>query len=114
MPNRRIARINTLLQQEIDRYITRSFEPPQGVLITIEEVIASNDLSHAKVLVSVFPPSSAHVVLKDLQEQAKEIRYLLKKRLTLKMMPHIHFIADNREERAAHIYRILDDSGKTE
>lgn len=114
MPNRRISRINTLLQQEIDRYITRSFEPPQGVLTTIEEIITSNDLSHAKVFVSVLPPDKAASVITQLQNQAKEIRYLLKKRLTLKMVPHIHFIADDREERAAHIYRILDDSGNEE
>lgn len=114
MPNHRIARINALLQQEINRYITRSYEPSQGTLLTIEEIIASNDLSHAKVFVSVLPPGKAAVVITQLQNQAKEIRYLLKKRLTLKMVPHIHFVADNREERAAHIYRVLDDSGKTE
>lgn len=108
MPTRRIARINALLQRELDRYLSRSFEPPSGTLLTIEEVTTSNDLSHVNVFVSVLPVAEGAGVLKQLQGQAATIRHLLRKRLSLKMVPHIHFVADEREERAARIYTLLD------
>lgn len=113
MPKERIPRVNALLHQEIDRYLTRSFEPPQGVLLTIESVQTSSDLGQVKVFLSVLPENRAKEVVDALTKLSPHIRHTLTGRLFMKTVPKIVFVHDTREAHADHIYRLLDDSDKT-
>ncbi len=105
----RTERLNAVVQQEVNAYLLRFFEPPQGCLLTVEEVRTSSDLSHAKIFVSVLPPERGPQVLADLKALQHEIRTAMSKRLPLRTVPELHFVHDTREERADRISRLLSD-----
>lgn len=109
MPSHRIAQVNELIRREVTYYLARNYEPPSGCLVTVEEVVTSNDLSYAKVLVSVFPPEQVKTVVRELAGKRREVWSQLRKRLTMKNIPELHFLEDQREERAARIHRLLDN-----
>lgn len=111
MGRHRLLQLNELIHAEVDRALRRSFEPPVGCLLTIEEVAVNRDLSQAKIFVSVLPPERARDVLTPLREQAGAIRTTLSRRLPQRSVPKLIFLEDTREEHAARINRLLDESG---
>ena len=105
----RIDQINELLKRELNRILSRTYEPPPGALVTIEDVRTARDLSEAKVFVSVLPPAQAQHVVRQLNSRGQELLEDLNERLTLKSIPKILFLSDKREERADRIHRLLDE-----
>lgn len=108
----RVLRLNVHLQRELDAYLVKEFELPVGCLLTTEEVRVTGDLSHASVFVSIFPPQHADTVLHTLADQSGAIRRALSGKLNLRATPMLHFRLDEREARAEHINRVLDEAEK--
>ncbi len=108
MGSRRIEQVNELLLREINTWLARDYESPVGVLVTIEEVLVSRDLGHAKILISVLPPAKGRAVLKEFSLRKGEIRKHISDHVILKMTPDLHFFLDTREERAERMNRLLD------
>lgn len=106
--SRRIDKVNELLRHEIGVWLSRSFDPPSGCVVTIEEVKTSADLGHTKVFLSVLPEEQSTRVLAGLESLRSDLRSHLFKRLTMKFVPVVHFVIDDREARAERIHRLLD------
>lgn len=108
MGSHRIAQVDALIRQELDRVIRRVVDLPIGCLITIEEVSTTKDLHQTKVAVSVLPFQRRAEVVRLLDRMQSDIHKELAKRLVLRTLPRLIFLADEREERADRINRILD------
>ena len=103
---RRTERINDQLREEISDLVLREMKDPRiGGLVTITEVDVSPDLSHAKVFVSVHGQRRREEV--HVQGAGAPPRGFLqrelRRRLTIRRMPELAFVADDSIERGARI-----------
>ncbi|MBI5466152.1 MAG: 30S ribosome-binding factor RbfA [Candidatus Kerfeldbacteria bacterium] len=107
-PSYRLARLSSLIQHELGQIMTREFEPPPGVLVTLTQVRVVPDLSSARVGISILPFIQSEEVFKSLGKLAPHFQRLINAKLRLYRVPKLDFQLDNTEEQAAHIDRLLD------
>ena len=81
----------------------------EGSLVTVSEVRVTPDLSIAKVYVSIFPSEKAPAVMGILEENVREYRGELGRRVggQLRIVPEIVFYLDSSLDYAAHIEELL-------
>ncbi len=91
MSSLRQLKVNELIRRELSEIIMREFEAPEYSLVTITNVDTSNDLSSAKVSVSIFPIDQANKAFGSLRKMAGFFQKLLNRRLKMKMIPRINF-----------------------
>ncbi len=99
MPTRRLERINDLLRELIAEVITYELKDPrlERGLISVTEVRASSDLSHAQVLISVLgSEKEAYDALAALQGSRNYIWRKLRPQLKLRSIPQLAFRLDDR------------------
>jgi ribosome-binding factor A len=78
-----------------------------GILLTVNEVIVSNNLQQALVRVSVFPQENAKEIIKLLGRERKSIEYYLLKKIKIRLIPKLVFEIDRSLEQAATIEKLL-------
>ncbi|OGQ47169.1 MAG: ribosome-binding factor A [Deltaproteobacteria bacterium RIFCSPLOWO2_02_FULL_44_10] len=98
---RRIEKLNNLLREEIAKAVDRELEFPDGYLVTITRVRASDNLYHAAVFFSVLA-GDAEKALVILQKNVYNIQQQINRKLRMRPVPKIRFVIDkgekNREE----------------
>jgi len=110
----RQERLSNLIQEELNKIISREIEFP-NCLMTIVNVEIDNKLSQAIVNFSVLPSEKFEEVLKILEKNRNHLQYLLMKKINIKPMPKIIFKIDRGLEKAAEIEKILiEDKMKNE
>lgn len=109
--SQRIKQVNQLLKQEISQSLLREIDF-DGVLVTITEVDASDDLRQAKVKISVMPTEESEQVLRILEKNIYHLQQILNKKLTMKIVPKIRFVIDQTEVKAQRIEEILEKMKK--
>ena len=109
---RRTERINDQLREEISALVLREMKDPRiGGLVTITEVEVSPDLSRAKVFVSVLgSDDEKKSTLKALGAASGFLQRELRRRLTLRRMPELAFVADESIEHGARILSLLNET----
>ncbi|HEX9779813.1 MAG TPA: 30S ribosome-binding factor RbfA [bacterium] len=91
----RAVRLAQQLRQEIAMIIHREVKDPRLGFVTVTWVKLSNDLSHAKVSYSCLGGEEDRARSQAaLDDSAPFIRGLIKKRLTLKIIPALVFLYD--------------------
>lgn len=103
----RIDRINELIKETLARIILEEAEIPSGVFVTIAKVDTSRDLRYTRVFVSVFPEKRFGQAMGLLDKKIYLIQGSLNRKLSLKPLPKIEFVADKTEVEADKIERIL-------
>ena len=113
---RRTERINDQLREEISDLIRRELkDPPIGGLVSITEVDVSPDLRNAKVFVSVMGTDEEKTsTLRALAAASHFIQRELRRRLTIRRMPELSFIADDSIEHGARILSLLDQTRESQ
>lgn len=109
MGSHRVEQVSSTVTEELTKALLRVYEAPPGVMVTIEEVRMYPDLQTAKVYVSVFPVAQAEGVVESISGIRHVLQQEIAKRLVLKKLPKLQFVADTREETADRINRLLDD-----
>ena len=111
--NSRLNRVSELLKKEISHIIRDEMKDPRisSMVTSITEVKVSGDLSHAWIYVSIFKESSEEKdgVLEALEKAAGFIRKEVGKRVRLRHIPQLHFVADESIEYGAHINQVLKE-----
>jgi ribosome-binding factor A len=105
----RIERINELIKQTLGDIIAKELELPLGVFVTIAKVDTSADLRYARVFVSVYPEKKFSAVLDVLRKRVYFMQGILNKKLHMKPLPRIEFIADWTEVEADKIEKLLKE-----
>ena len=107
--SRRPEQMAETLRQVITDALAREVRDPRVGFVTVTAVLVSNDLSHARVMVST-PGEDAEKVraLEGLQSAAGFLRSRAARSLTTRTVPELHFELDRGLEHAARINELLN------
>jgi len=108
MPTR-VNRVNELIRSSIAEIISREVELPLGSFVTVARVDTTRDLRYARVFVSVFPENRFGKTLELLRKSLYLIQGALNKKLHMKPLPRLEFVADKTEAEADKIEKILKE-----
>lgn len=109
MAGYKIDRITSDIQLCMSEMFRELKDPRISKLLSIVKLNVSGDLSYATVYVSAIEGSEATAEsVKGLKSAAGFLRRELGKRLSLRKVPELRFVADNSIERSAKISMILD------
>jgi ribosome-binding factor A len=103
----RIDRINELIKKNLAEIIQEEAEIPSGVFVTVTRVDTSRDLRYARVFLSVYPEKNFGKTIEMLEKKLYVLQGLLNKKLHMRPLPRIEFMADRTEAEADKIERIL-------
>ncbi|MFI5235140.1 MAG: 30S ribosome-binding factor RbfA [Gemmatimonadales bacterium] len=106
---RRPEQVAETVRQLLGEALTRGeIRDPRVGFITVTGVRVTNDLSHARVLVSAMgEPEEREKSLEGLKSASKYLRARLGKVLATRVIPELHFELDDGLARAARIDQII-------
>jgi len=112
MSKHRPNRLAETLKEEISQLIRVELKDPRIGFVTLTSVDVADDLSHAKVYVSVLgTEEEGNASLDALNRAAGFIRSEIGKRVRLRHTPSIVFKYDPSIQHGAHIAKLLKDVG---
>ncbi len=103
----RIDKVNSLLEHEISKIISRDFNFP-GVLVTLTSVDTTPNLIEARVCVSIMPEDKNDKILKVLNKGVYSVQQKINKKLNMRPIPKIIFVKDEKIAYAAKIEKLLE------
>ncbi|MBQ9201867.1 MAG: 30S ribosome-binding factor RbfA [Bacteroidales bacterium] len=109
METTRQNKISRLLQKELSEVFLSETKKMPGVMVSVSVVRVSSDLSVARAYLSIFPTDKAEEILKNIQNNAKAIRFEMARRVRfqLRKMPELSFFIDDSLDYAEHIDELL-------
>jgi len=112
MANDRTRRINGEIQRVLAEVIKSMKDPRISMMTTVLHVDCTNDLSYAKVFVSVYDSEEMQKsTMAALQHAHGYLRTEIGKHLNLRKTPELRLIEDHSMEQSAKISKILNDIG---
>ena len=109
MPGYKLGRVTSDIERELSALLREVKDPRVSELISIVKVNVSGDLSYATVYVSAIEGSEkTKESVKGLKSAAGFLRRELGKRLSLRKIPELRFVADDSIIKSAEISRIID------
>ena len=114
-PSRRPEQVAATIRQVIADALAREVRDPRVGFVTVTNVLVTNDLSHARVMVSV-PGEEAEKAkaMQGLQSAAGFLRSRAARALTTRTVPELHFELDKGVEHAARIEELLESIRREE
>jgi ribosome-binding factor A len=108
--SRRPEQVAETLRQVIADALTREVRDPRVGFVTLTGVLVTNDLSHARIMVTVPGEESDKTrALEGLQSAAGFLRSRAARSLSTRSVPELHFELDRGLEHAARISELLND-----
>jgi ribosome-binding factor A len=108
----RIQRIGDLIQTALAEILQREAEDLNFGIVTVTGVSVSQDLSYAKVFVSVLDDANAKETIQKLNEATKNLRYELAHAVKLRLTPELKFVYDDSAVRGTRISSLINDALK--
>lgn len=104
----KFERINSELRKQISLVIGSEMKDPRVSerIVGVTKVSVTPDLRFAKVYLSVFGEDREEI-FSVIKSSAGFIRARLRERVDMRLVPELHFVLDNTEQRAAGIEKIL-------
>lgn len=105
----RPKRLAAVIKKDLGQIIQRSYQP-SGTFVTVTNVVMTDDLSIAKVYLSVFSPGrDDKVVYEYIDEHISDIRYDLASKIKnqVRKIPELHFYEDNTAEYVNKMEQLL-------
>lgn len=96
----RTEKLASVIQKDIGEILQRNFQP-SGVFITVTQVRVTDDLSIAKVYLSVYSPGrDTKPVYKQIDDHQDEIRFKLASKIKnqVRRIPELLFFQDDTSE----------------
>jgi ribosome-binding factor A len=107
--SRRPEQVGETLRQVITDALAREVRDPRVGFVTVTGVLVSNDLSHARVMVSVPGEENEKTrAIEGLQSAAGFLRSRAARTLTTRSVPQLHFELDRGLQHAARINELLN------
>ncbi len=109
MDNKRLSKIERLIQKELGEIFLRDAKSLSGLLISVTNVRVSPDLGIARVHLSIFPSDKGAEILESIKHNTKTIRYDLGQqvRTQLRKIPELSFFLDDSLDYLENIDRLL-------
>uniref|UniRef100_UPI0033280405 30S ribosome-binding factor RbfA n=1 Tax=Pyrinomonas sp. TaxID=2080306 RepID=UPI0033280405 len=104
----RPERIAEMVREEIVQIVGYELDDPRVEMVTVTDVRVSGDLRDASVYVTITGTErEARLALAALREAAPRIRQQIALELSLRRVPHLHFVRDTEGERAERVGVLL-------
>ena len=110
----KIDRLEHKFAIEISTIIEEEIKDERIDFVTITAVSITNDLSFAKVYVTVLDDSKKEETIKALNNASKFIEMELSKRVEIRKMPELTFVYDESIEYGKKIENIIEEIHKDE
>ncbi len=110
--NKKINKLENILVKEISYLLATEIKDKNIDFVTVTAVKLNNDLSMAKVYVTVLNVEQKEEILNSLNHARKFIRSKLHDRIRIKQVPEILFIYDESIEQGNKIEKIIKDLNK--
>jgi len=107
--SRRTEQLNQQFQTELSDIFLKEIEFPHDSLVTIVNVDIPEDLSMARVAVSILPVKYTGQILELLTKKSRSLEKILYRRLQMRFIPKLRFEIDRTEEKASVIDALLDE-----
>lgn len=104
----KIERLNHKFAIEISNIIKEEIKDERINFVTITDVNITNDLSHAKVYITVLKEEDKDITLKTLNRARGFIEMELSKRVDIRKMPELKFVYDESIEYSNNIENIIE------
>ena len=111
MESNRQQKINRLILKELSEIFLLETRKMSGVLISVTQVRITPDLGVAHAHLSFFPSDKANELLTNINDNIKQIRYELGKRVgqQLRVVPNLAFYLDDSLDYLDNIDNLLKD-----
>ena len=110
----KIDRLEHKFAIEISTIIEEEIKDVRIGFVTITAVSITNDLSFAKVYVTVLNDEEKDITIKTLNNASKFIEMELSKRVDIRKMPELKFVYDEVVEYSNNIENIIERINKNE
>ncbi len=112
MSRRRLERVNDLVQEVVSDILRELKDPAlSDVLFSVTNVEVVNDLSYARVRVSVFADKDTkEKVAKALARASGYVRRQLNDRVRLRKIPKLKFILDDSIEQGTRVLQLIKET----
>lgn len=110
--NIKLNRINSIFQKEISYILATEIKDKNINFVTITAVEVTNDLSIAKIYVTVLNDENKEETLKSLKNASGFIRNKLFERVDLRKLPELKFVYDESLAYGSKIENLIDDLNK--
>lgn len=116
MEQRRLHKIARLIQKELGEIFRKETAKTTGTIISVTDVRPSQDLSQAKVYLSIFPSEKGKEIVKNINKQGHEVRFALGKQTgsQLRVIPELTFFLDETLDYMQRIDELLAEDKKEE
>ncbi len=107
--SRRPEQVAETIRQVVADALARDVRDPRVGFVTVTAVLVTNELSHARVMVSVPGDDEAKErALEGLESAAGFLRSRVARTLTTRTVPELHFELDRGLEHASRINELLE------
>ncbi len=114
MNNIKLKRYNSTFEKEISIILQNEIKDDDIKFVSVTGVEITNDLSYAKVFITVFDKEKKDSTMKALNKAKGFIRTELAKRVEIRHTPEIRFVFDESIEYGNKIEKIIDEINKEE
>ena len=106
----KIDRLNNTFVEQISQILRTEIKDERINFVTVTAVKITNDLSFAKVYVTVLDDKERDNVIRLLNKASNFIERELSKRIDIRKMPDITFVYDESIDYAANIENIIEST----
>lgn len=109
MQETRQNRVARLLQKELAMIFQSQTRTTHGIMVSVTRVRISPDLGVCTAYLSIFPSEKADEIIKNINQNARTVRYDLGKRVhnQLRIIPELRFFIDDSLDYIEHIDELL-------
>jgi ribosome-binding factor A len=104
----KIDRLEHSFVEHISRILKTEIKDERIHFVTVTAAKITNDLSFAKIYVTVLSDNEKEEILKLLNKASNFIERELSKRIEIRKMPNITFVYDNSIDYASNIENIIE------
>ena len=108
----KIDRISSNMVKEISYILMMEVKDPNVKFVTVTDAHVTNDLSYAKIYVTVLNKEYINETIKALNNAKGFIRNELKDRMDIRNIPELEFVYDESIEYGNKIEKIIEDIHK--
>lgn len=109
-----IERFNSIFEREISGILQKEIKDPNIKFVTVTGCEITNDLSFAKVYVTILDDNKKNEIMNSLDKAKSYIRGQLSKRVEIRHTPELRFIFDKSVEYGNNIEKIIKDLHENE
>lgn len=104
----KVDRIGSNLVKEISYILMTEVKNPDVRFVTVTDCKVTQDLSYAKVYVTVFNQDKIEETMKALKQASGFIRHELRERVDIRYIPELEFVYDESIEYGKKIEDIIE------